>query len=438
VLRVAPVVCLLGQELDGAGVRDPQREQVERHRDAAQAQRERALVRPTRRREHKERRAEGGHREADERARNECDERRDTRVPHEARERTAAQQKREETQRREAHGLLGAQIARAQREHREGGKRAASEVRAREHGAASFEQREDREVEDRARAQREPETAQARGIEIRARERRESPEILADLGSAELRLTARAVDELDRSLDRAQARAAPRKQLEQDLEAARGVVERDDVRAPRREEPGHRIAHRRDRPGERSSGARRQLAAQRPASCRAAAHVAAADRDPRGAGEQWPDERWDRRDRVREVGIHDEHDVRARGTRARDHRARETAFAAAHDHAHRMTRRPSARALGGAVARVIVHDDHFEGRDVLQREDLAQQLVDVLRLVERGHHDRERRRYFVLDRFHRGSCGRRCGASPSARWLASSAARRPRSGTISELPLIVS
>ncbi len=389
-LRVAPVVRLLGEQLDGACIRDPQREQIDGHRNATQAQRQRALVRRARRAEHEERRAERAHREAGDRARNECDERRQPGVPNQAREHAAAQQKREQTQRREAPGLGAAQIARAQRPHRQGAKRPARELRAAERPSASFEQREAREVEDRARAKCEPETAQAGGAEVGARERRESPEILADLGDPELRLTALAVDELDRDLDRAQARAAAR----------------NDVRAARRKEAGHRIAHRRDRPGERGGGARRQLAPQRPTARRAAADVAAADRNRRRAVEERSDEGRDRRDRMREVGVHDDDHLRARRSRARDHRARETAFVAAHDYTDRVPARPCARALGRAVARIVVDDDHFERRERFGKgEDLPQQLVDVLRLVERGHDDRERRLCSGLDRFHRG-CGR--------------------------------
>ena len=401
VLRVAPVVGFFRQELDRARVGDAQDEQIQCHRDTAEAQRERALVRSARRREHEERCAERSHSEPDERARHEREQRTESRVARQALERAATQQEREQAHGCEAHPGASAQIAPAEREHRERGERAGREMRARERDATPHEEREDREVDDGGCAQRDPESAQARRAELRSGERRETAEILARLRRPELRLAALPVDELDRNFDEARARADAREQLEQDLEPRGGVVERGDVRSPRGEEARHRVTHRRDRPGERGGGARHNFASQRPAPGRAPRSVPAADRETRRAVEQRPHQRGDRRDRMREVGVHHDHDVRTRGARARDHGASEPALLAPHDHADAMTRRPGARAFRGSVAGVVVDDDHLErGHGAPEREDLREQLVDVLGLVERGHHDRERRRYLRFDRFH--------------------------------------
>ena len=391
VLRVAPVVGLFGQELDGPGVGDSEREQVARGTETREAQRERALVRRARRREHEERGAGAGHGEREQLARNERGQRRETRVPQQTLERAAADQRRERRQRREARDPRAAKRARADSEGEERRRGRPGEVRGPEREAAALQEREDRAVDQRARGERETQAAQRRRPEVDPRERDQPPEILADLGDSELRLAARPIDELDRHLDHAQPRAAAREQLEQDLEARRFAAEREQVGAVRREVAGHRIARRGDRPGERRRDARGDLAPQRPAARRAARHVPASDREAGRAREHGSGERGDRRDRMREVRVHHHHDVAARLPRAGDHGTREAALAAAHDDPHRKARRPGERALRGPVLRVVVDDDHLERRArVGERADLPQQLVDVLDLVQRRDDDRER------------------------------------------------
>jgi len=72
---------------------------------------------------------------------------------------------------------------------------------------------------------------------------------------------------------------------------------------------------------------------------------------------------------VREIGVHDDHDVAVRRARAREHGARQAALAAAHEHRHGVTRRPRARAFRRPVVGVVVDDHHFERRQrVLQRK----------------------------------------------------------------------
>jgi len=129
VLRVAPVVRLFGQELERAGVRDPQREQIGERGNAAEADRHGSFAR---RGGHPERRAHHRHGRTQRQAGREREDRRETRLAHDARERAAAQQNGEETHEREASRAAAAELAGAERERGERSRRAGCQVRGRE------------------------------------------------------------------------------------------------------------------------------------------------------------------------------------------------------------------------------------------------------------------------------------------------------------------
>ena len=398
VLRVAPVVRLLGQELERAQVRGAQREEIRREREAAHPQRDRALG-PARGREHEPPRGQPEHRHADGEGGDERGERRQARA-RERLEHAPAQERRQEHEPREPrprrHSGIGRlarneQVACAQREGAGERRRRARELRRRQARAHADEEREHERIGERAQGQRRAEAPHARRVELAAGERRQPPQVLARRAEAELRLAARAVDEHDRLLDDAEPTAAVRENLEQDLEALRRVAEREQLVASGREEPRQGIARARDRPGQRRREARRELPAQRPARRRAARHAAAADRDARAPLDHRARQRRHHLHRVRQVGVHHHDHVGPRRARARDHRAGESARPAPLDQAHRVPLRPGAHARVRAVGRCVVDDDHLEGPELrAEREDLLEQRIDVVGLVQGRHHDRER------------------------------------------------
>jgi len=391
VSRVTPVVRLFGEELEGTGVGDAQREQVAQRGQAAEAQRQRPLLRSALGRQHPERRADRRDRQTEQRARHERRHGRSPAAAQQALERTAAQERRERAEGGEPEHASRPELAREQSRH--GGERGgrARQLRRADGGARALQRCEHAHVEHGRCRQRDQEPAQDRRVHVRTREGGQPREILADLGGAELRLPLHAVGERDRHFERAQARAAAREQLEQDLEAGGRLAQVEQRLAARGEEARHRIAHHRDRPGKRRSQLRNDAPVQRPAADCAAAHVPAADGDVGAAIEHRARERGHRFGRVRQVGVHDDDDVRASFAGAEDHRAREPARAAPDHRAHRVTRRPSGDALGRAVLRVVVDHHDLERRRAVEREDAPQQLVDVQRLVQRGHDDGERR-----------------------------------------------
>jgi hypothetical protein len=311
-------------------------------------------------------------------------------------------------------------VQRQRREQRDAG---AGELRGGEARTSAGEEREDEHVGERTACERRPESPHAWRAELPAGERRQPAQILARGAEAELRVSVCAVDEHDRHLGHAQPAAAVREHLEQDLEALRRLAEREQLAAPRGEEARERIARRADRPGERRRDPRREPTPQRPARGGAARDATATDRDACAVLEHGTHQRRNHAHRMRQVRVHHHHDIGARGRRARDHRAREAACPAPLDQPHRPRLRPRAHALDGAVRRRVVDHHHLEATGVVaEREDLAQQLIDVLDLVQGRDDDREcgsgglaaRRPLGAL-----GSSGHRGGAPPPvAPWIA--------------------
>jgi hypothetical protein len=127
-----------------------------------------------------------------------------------------------------------------------------------------------------------------------------------------------------------------------------------------------------------------------PVADAAARDVAAAHRDVDVAAPERGQHRRQDRFVVLQVGVH-HRDVRRRaGERALDAGRRQAASPDALDDPHaRVALADPTHGLGGPVGRVVVDVDHFP-RDAREGDvEPAHELGDVVRLVERGHDDRQ-------------------------------------------------